>query len=120
IEPPARPPERRITRRIPPPTALPPELADEVARVADDELRESIATAARANLAWQKHVTEGPAAREATDRALHLPPAAPARPPTRTAASRAPADPQSRAPSRSREPGPARAPSSPARYPSGK
>ena len=57
IEPPARPPERRITRRIPPPAALPPELADEVARVADADLRESIATAARANLAWQKHVT---------------------------------------------------------------
>ncbi len=57
IEPPARPPERRTTRRIPPPAPLEGELADAVARVEDDELRAVITAAASANLAWQAHVT---------------------------------------------------------------
>lgn len=64
IEPPARPIERRVTRKVPPPAPLPPVLAAEVARVVDDELRATIATAARANLAWQRHVTEADAISE--------------------------------------------------------
>jgi len=59
IDPPARPPERRTSRAIPAPARLPKELASAIARVADPELKEAIALAARANLAWQEH-TKGP------------------------------------------------------------
>ena len=58
VEPPARPPERRATRFIPPPTALPAPLATEIAQIADDELRLIIGRAAGANLAWQSHTAE--------------------------------------------------------------
>ena len=57
IEAPARPIERRTTRRIPPPAPLEGDLKDAVASVEDDELRAIITAAASANLAWQTHVT---------------------------------------------------------------
>jgi len=55
IEPPARPPERRVSRAVPPPAPLPRVLADSIASIDDGELQVAIARAARANLAWQKH-----------------------------------------------------------------
>jgi hypothetical protein len=58
-----RPPERRATRKVPPPAPLGPELGAVVAAVGDDELRKTIEAAARANLAWQTSLvvpTEGP------------------------------------------------------------
>jgi hypothetical protein len=58
VEPPARPPERRATRKVPPPTALPPPVVTELAHVQDDELRGIIGRAAGANLAWQAHGAE--------------------------------------------------------------
>jgi hypothetical protein len=65
IEPPARPPERRLSQAVPAPAPLPPLLSASIAKVDDGELQVSIARAARANLAWQKHtrpepVIEGP------------------------------------------------------------
>ncbi|MCL2778377.1 MAG: DUF721 domain-containing protein [Polyangiaceae bacterium] len=51
-----RPPERRATRKIPPPALLEPELRALVANVADTELRVTIEKAACANLAWQRHI----------------------------------------------------------------
>jgi hypothetical protein len=71
-----RPLERRATRKVPPPVPLAPDLAQEVERIDDEELRNIIGTAARANLAWQAYVGgpgtgPGPA------------PSAPARMPTR-------------------------------------
>jgi hypothetical protein len=51
-----RPPERRATRKIPPPASLEPALRALVANVADTELRATIEKAACANLAWQRHV----------------------------------------------------------------
>lgn len=52
---PARPPERRTTRAVPPPAALPRDIAERLSRIEDPELREAVALAARANLAWQQH-----------------------------------------------------------------
>lgn len=51
-----RPPERRTTRKVPPPVALSPELKASIAEVADPDLRAVIARAASANLAWQDFV----------------------------------------------------------------
>lgn len=51
-----RPPERRATRKVPAPAPLAPELATLVAEVPDDGLRAAIEQAARANLAWQRHL----------------------------------------------------------------
>ncbi|MEO6419892.1 MAG: DUF721 domain-containing protein [Polyangiaceae bacterium] len=64
IEPPARPPERRGSRAVPAPAVLPRELAAHIAAIEDDELKEAIALAARANLAWQENVDppQGPTA----------------------------------------------------------
>jgi hypothetical protein len=45
--------ETRTTRRVPTPARLPSELASAIDRIADDELKETIAAAARASLAWQ-------------------------------------------------------------------
>lgn len=53
---PDRPPERRITRKVPPPVALGPELSRAIAKVEDADLRAVIARAASANLAWQDFV----------------------------------------------------------------
>jgi predicted nucleic acid-binding Zn ribbon protein len=61
VEPPARPAERRVSRAVPAPAALPKDLGDALRDVPDLELRETIALAARANLAWQEHVKEPPA-----------------------------------------------------------
>ncbi len=59
---PDRPPERRATRKVPPPVALSLELKASIAKVADPELRAVIAGAASANLAWQDFVApSGPA-----------------------------------------------------------
>lgn len=71
-----RPLERRATRKVPPPVPLAPELAREVERIDDEELRNIIGTAARANLAWQDYVG-GPGTGPAPA------PSAPARMPTR-------------------------------------
>ena len=51
-----RPVEPRPARAVPAPAPLPTPLADTIAEVPDDDLRGSIALAARANLAWQTHV----------------------------------------------------------------
>lgn len=59
IEPPARPPERRESRRVPPPAPLPRELAANLAAVEDVELKEVLALAASANLAWQDYTAAG-------------------------------------------------------------
>jgi hypothetical protein len=56
VEPPARPVERREARRVPPPASIPPALGHELASIADPELRETLARAVRANLAWQANV----------------------------------------------------------------
>lgn len=61
IEPPAVRAEARASRKVPPPAALPSELASLISGVADKELKEAIALAARSNLAWQTHVKPAPA-----------------------------------------------------------
>ena len=56
LEMPDRPPERRVTRIVPPPVALGAELKASIAEVGDPDLRAVIARAASANLAWQDFV----------------------------------------------------------------
>lgn len=51
----ARPPERRLRRKVPGAVALPPALAAAVAAVGDEDLVAEIRRAAEANLAWQAH-----------------------------------------------------------------
>ena len=95
IEPPPRPPERRMSRAVPPAGPLPRPLADTIAQIEDGELQVAIARAARANLAWQKH-SPGPAPRPAAPR-ISAPRDAPAPrsagagsgPPARTSAASA-------------------------------
>jgi hypothetical protein len=60
---PIAPPERRVTRSVPAPAALAPELERELATVGDDDLRATLRSAARANLAWQDNVDQRSAAR---------------------------------------------------------
>jgi hypothetical protein len=55
-----RPPERRASRKVPPPAELDPELRARGSKVKDDALRAAIEAAARANLAWQAYVAEPP------------------------------------------------------------
>lgn len=62
-----RPPERKKTRRVPAPIALPPVLVQELTTVADDELRALLETAAARALAWQE-VREGPPSLAPEDR----------------------------------------------------
>ena len=62
VEPPARPPERREVRAIPPPAVLGADLERVIATIDDDELRQSITLAARSNLAWQRNVSAEPQA----------------------------------------------------------
>ena len=57
---PPYPTERRIARRVPTGTAIPPEVALALARVDDGSLRAAIARAAAANLAWQAAVQTPP------------------------------------------------------------
>jgi hypothetical protein len=56
VAPPPAPPEPRITRSVPAPAALPSPVAAELEAIEDDDLRSTIETAARANLAWQSNV----------------------------------------------------------------
>lgn len=65
LDPIDRPPERRAYRKVPPPAPLGPELSELVGKIEDEELRDAIQQAARANLAWQEFVapassSEGP------------------------------------------------------------
>jgi hypothetical protein len=57
IDEPARPVEPRPSRRVPSPAPLPTPLAEDIEGVGDDDLRRTIVDAARANLAWQSHVS---------------------------------------------------------------
>ena len=54
LEPTAPPAEPRETREVPPPASLPSPIAKALEEVADDELKDAIEGAARANLAWQR------------------------------------------------------------------
>ena len=54
LEPPRSLAEVRTSRQIPPPATLTPDLTAAIDEVPDDELREIITKAAKANLAWQK------------------------------------------------------------------
>jgi hypothetical protein len=58
VEPPEHLPELRATR-VPPPTELDPRIARTIARIEDEELRDAITRAARANLAWQAFNASG-------------------------------------------------------------
>jgi len=49
-----RPPERRVSRAVPPPRDLPPEVALGLDQIGDPTLRAAIARAAKSNLAWQE------------------------------------------------------------------
>ena len=57
LDTPERPPERRISRKVPAPVALGEELKATIAGVGDPELRGIIERAASANLAWQDFVS---------------------------------------------------------------
>jgi hypothetical protein len=54
LQPTSPPAEPRETREVPAPASLPADLTHNLQRIADDELRDIIADAARANLAWQR------------------------------------------------------------------
>ena len=49
-----RPPERRVSRAVPAPRELPPEVARGLDQIGDPALRAAIARAAKSNLAWQE------------------------------------------------------------------
>ncbi len=55
-----RPPERRMVRSVPTTRSIPREVEASLARVSDDALRNAIALAAGANLAWQSAVRPAP------------------------------------------------------------
>jgi hypothetical protein len=81
-----RPPERRMSRAVPPARPAPPSLARALAEVDDDELRAAIASAASSNLAWQSFATPaGPCDVSEARRAARAPRGAGARsaPPAR-------------------------------------
>lgn len=78
-----RPPERRVSRKVPPPVPLAPELAQKVQQIEDPELRDIVGAAARANLAWQSYLgaelpkgTPAMPARAPTDAPTAAPPSA--------------------------------------------
>ncbi len=54
VEPPERAKTREEVRTTPPAVRLPDSLAEEIRRVADDDLRKAIAAAASKNLGWQR------------------------------------------------------------------
>ena len=62
VEPPLRRPEPAPPKRVPPPAKLPPPLVHVLSVVDDEALREAIARAAAANLAWQKLNAPSPVA----------------------------------------------------------
>jgi Dna[CI] antecedent, DciA len=49
-----RPPERRVSRPVPAPRELPPEVASGLGQIGDPNLRAAITRAAMSNLAWQE------------------------------------------------------------------
>jgi|SRR5580658_7253644 Dna[CI] antecedent DciA-like protein len=57
-----RPPERRVSRPVPAPRELPPEVTRGLGQVSDPNLRAAIMQAAMSNLAWQE-ATRPPTAR---------------------------------------------------------
>ncbi len=73
VEPMGHPVERRPARAIPPPAPLPAPLEEAIRAVHDDELRETIANAARANLAWQDHLQPAEDATTSARRAARAP-----------------------------------------------
>ncbi len=56
-----RPPERRVSKPVPVPRELPPEVASGLGQIGDPNLRAAIARAAMANLAWQEATRPPPA-----------------------------------------------------------
>ncbi len=56
IEPPARPPERRGSTKVPPPAPIPRTIQGSLDAVADDELRGALAAAIAQSLATAEHV----------------------------------------------------------------
>ncbi len=60
LEPIDRPPERRAARAVPVLRSIPPEVSLVLRDVTDESLRESIARAAAANLAWQSVARRAP------------------------------------------------------------
>jgi predicted nucleic acid-binding Zn ribbon protein len=73
VDPFERPPDRRRTRAVPAPAALPAPLEQAILAVPDEELRKTIAEAARANLAWQTHVQPPTTAANEERRAARAP-----------------------------------------------
>lgn len=54
VEPLPRPPDRALVRRVPATAELPGPLRRAIDRVTDEELRKTLARAARASLAWER------------------------------------------------------------------
>jgi hypothetical protein len=73
VEPLGHPPALRQARAVPAPMPLPAPLEQAIQAVPDEELRETIAQAARANLAWQTHVQPAPMAATSDPRAARAP-----------------------------------------------
>jgi hypothetical protein len=73
IDPPQRPPERRASRAVPPPAPLPPDLQRALADVSDESLREAIAGAASANLAWRARTEAPPSSARSRSATIPLP-----------------------------------------------
>ncbi len=92
-----RPAERRVSRSVPTPAALPGELASALRGLDDESLREAIGRAAAANLAWQAFA--GPAPQQEISEARRA-----ARAPRSAAGESAPSDRTSPA-ARARRPG---------------
>jgi predicted nucleic acid-binding Zn ribbon protein len=59
-----RPPERRVSQAVPSPAPIPADLARELGKVEDEELRRAIAHAASRSLAWREHVAPRPSTAE--------------------------------------------------------
>lgn len=87
VEPPLRRPEPAPPKWVPPPAKLPPPLVQTLSLVEDEGLKEAIARAAAASLAWQKLNAPRPGApilrfaAPGTARPDRTPTPAPARPP---------------------------------------
>jgi len=81
-----RPPERRVARTVPTTFVVPPDVTLALGAVTDEALRECIAGAAAANLAWQTMVQPAPPGGVSEERRA-------ARAPRSSAAGSAPPDP---------------------------